>query len=253
MNHESLSSGGVSAADTMTAAEHLNELRSRLIICCLALAAGTAVSFIFIKEIIAFLTAPVGHLYFIRPAEVLLIYTKTAFISGMILSLPVFLYELWRFLRSALTAEERKCTVHLIPLVCLLFLLGTSFSFFCIVPQSLQFLAAFGGTVLQPLFSMESYVDFIFAMTLPFGLIFQIPIVMVFSVKMGWIEPSHLQGKRKYVIITALILSALITPTPDILSQLFMACPMILLYEISCFIIIRSSREKELPSKKISG
>mgnify|MGYP002239881894 FL=1 len=86
-----------SADGTMTAAEHLNEFRSRLIVCLLALTAGTAVSFFFVKEIITFLTAPAGHLYFIRPAEVILIYAKTALISGLILSLPVLLLELWRF------------------------------------------------------------------------------------------------------------------------------------------------------------
>lgn len=238
-----------SADGTMTAAEHLNEFRSRLIVCLLALTAGTAVSFFFVKEIITFLTAPAGHLYFIRPAEVILIYAKTALISGLILSLPVLLLELWRFLYPALSYSERNLAARLIPAVSALFLLGISFAFFFIIPQSLRFLTTLGGDTLQPMLSMESYLNFLFAAALPFGLISEIPVLMVVAVKARWIQPFQLRKKRKYIIMASLILSALITPTPDIFTQLLLACPMILLYEISCLAIIMTMKS---PSSHIN-
>ena len=132
------------AAD-MPLSGHLTELRKRLIYSFLAIAVGTAVSFFFIRELMAFLTAPAGQLYFARPTEVLMIYIKTAVVAGFVLASPVVFFEFWRFLLPALTDREKSWCCVFVPLSVILFLSGLAFSYFFVMPESLHFLMGFGG------------------------------------------------------------------------------------------------------------
>lgn len=216
---------------------HLSELRKRLIFSIGAVLVGTAVSLFFIENLISFLMAPAGHLYFARPAEVFVIYMKTALIAGFILASPVVFFEFWRFVLPAMTDRERTWTAVFVPLSVGLFLGGIGFSWFFVMPQSLHFLMGFGGENFTPLLSMENYLEFVILMILPFGLLFNLPLVLIALSRAGLVSGRILKKGRKFVILGAFILAAVITPTPDILTQSLLALPAIFLYELSLWII----------------
>ncbi len=226
-------------ADTaeMPVTGHLEELRKRLIYSFCAIALGTAVSFFFIKDLMAFLTAPVGQLYFARPAEVLFIYCKTAIMAGFILASPVVFFEFWRFVLPALTDRERTWTCVFVPLSVSLFLGGVCFSYFFVMPESLHFLMSFGGDDFKPLLSMENYLEFVLFMIFPFGVVCNMPLILIALAKAGLTSYKALRKGRKYVIFLSFVLAAIITPTPDVMTQCFLAVPAMVLFEMSLWVI----------------
>lgn len=216
---------------------HLAELRKRILYSLAAVLAGTVICLFFIQNLISLLTAPAGHLYFARPAEVFVIYMKTALIAGFILASPVVFFQFWRFILPAMTDREKTWTLFFVPLSVSLFLGGIAFSYFLVMPQSLHFLMAFGGENFTPLLSMESYLEFVLLMILPFGVMFNLPLLMMALALAGLVKEKTLKRGRKFVILAAFILAAVITPTPDILTQSLLALPAVFLYEISLHII----------------
>ena len=211
------------SAGEMPLTGHLSELRQRIISSLIAIGLGTAVSLFFIEELIAFLTAPAGHLYFSRPAEVFIIYMKTAVIAGFIL--------------PALTDREKSWTCIFVPLSVGLFLGGICFSYFFVMPRSVHFLIGFGGESFTPLLSMENYLEFVLLMIIPFGIVFNLPLVMIALSRAGLVHAKTLKKVRKFVILASFVIAAVITPTPDILTQSLLALPCILLYEVSLRVI----------------
>lgn len=225
------------AAGDMPLTGHLAELRKRILYSLAAVLAGTVICLFFIQNLISLLTAPAGHLYFARPAEVFVIYMKTALIAGFILASPVVFFQFWHFILPAMTDREKTWTLFFVPLSVSLFLGGIAFSYFLVMPQSLHFLMAFGGENFTPLLSMESYLEFVILMILPFGVMFNLPLLMMALALAGLVKEKTLKRGRKFVILAAFILAAVITPTPDILTQSLLALPAVFLYEISLHII----------------
>ena len=225
------------AAGDIPLTGHLAELRKRILYSLAAVLAGTVICLFFIQNLISLLTAPAGHLYFARPAEVFVIYMKTALIAGFILASPVVFFQFWRFILPAMTDREKTWTLFFVPLSVSLFLGGIAFSYFLVMPQSLHFLMAFGGENFTPLLSMESYLEFVLLMILPFGVMFNLPLLMMALALAGLVKEKTLKRGRKFVILAAFILAAVITPTPDILTQSLLALPAVFLYEISLHII----------------
>ncbi|WP_293988320.1 twin-arginine translocase subunit TatC [uncultured Megasphaera sp.] len=221
----------------MTFTDHLTELRSRLIKSAVAVALGMAVCFWNIDAIVAFLTAPAGSLYVMRPAEAFLIYMKVALWSGVLLASPVLFYQFWAFLLPAFTAQEKKMLALFVPFSVILFLGGIAFSFFIVLPAGLHFFMTFASGDVQPLWSLESYLDFAVLMVLPFGILFNLPLLLIALAEMGIVTSGQLKALRKYVIVLAFVVAAVITPTTDMVSQSLLAVPMILLYEFSLFFI----------------
>lgn len=216
---------------------HLAELRKRILYSLAAVLAGTVLCLFFIQNLISLLTAPAGHLYFARPAEVFVIYMKTALIAGFILASPVVFFQFWRFILPAMTDREKTWTLFFVPLSVSLFLGGIAFSYFLVMPQSLHFLMAFGGENFTPLLSMESYLEFVLLLILPFGVMFNLPLLMMALALAGLVKEKTLKRGRKFVILAAFILAAVITPTPDILTQSLLALPAVFFYEISLHVI----------------
>lgn len=142
------------------------------------------------------LMAPAGHLYFARPAEVFVIYKKTAVIAGFILASPVVFFQFWRFILPAMMDRERTWTVLFVPLSVALFLGGIGFSYFLVMPQSLHFLMAFGGENFTPLLSMESYLEFVLLMILPFGVMFNLPLLMMALALAGLVKEKTLKEEE---------------------------------------------------------
>ena len=215
---------------------HLSELRRRLIISIVMLAVGMILSNFWLDEIMAFLSAPAGKLYFMKPAEAFFIYFKVMLTAGAIITAPVLFYEFWAFLVPAFTTHEKRLLFFLVPTSLMLFLSGIAFSWFIVLPRGLQFFLNFSSDAVQPLLSMESYLNFVFMLVLPFGLIFN----LLGAHRLGetrLISSDMLAKKRKYIILLSFVAAAVITPTTDILSQCLLAMPMIVLLEISRLII----------------
>ena len=217
----------------MSLAEHLTELRRCLFKAGAALVAGTAVSFYYLEQIIAALTAPVGQLYYLRPAEAFMVYLKIALIAGLILASPMVLYQLYSFIRPALTLREKHYALCTIPIIIVLFLGGMVFSYYLVFPRALEFFLGFGNGHVNPLISMESYLDFMLMLVVPFGFVFNIPVVLLLLAYLKLLPVHALGIYHKHVILAAFIFAAFITPTPDIITQSLLALPMVVLYEVS--------------------
>ena len=217
----------------MSLAEHLTELRSCLVKAGAALVAGTAVSFYYLEKIIAALTAPVGQLYYLRPAEAFMVYLKIALLAGLVLAAPMVLYQLYSFARPALTLREKHYALCTIPIIIVLFLGGMLFSYYFVFPRAVEFFLGFGAERVSPLISMESYLDFMLMLVVPFGFVFNIPVVLMLLVYLKLVSAQTLNKYQKHVILAAFIVAALITPTPDIITQSLLALPMVVLYEVS--------------------
>ena len=221
----------------MTLTEHLQELRGCLIKSIAALILGTGCSVYFLQDIMDILTAAAKELYYMRPAEAFMIYMKVALLSGLILSSPFILYELYSFVRPALTLRERRFTLICIPLSLVLFITGMIFSYSFVFPRGLEFFLGFAAGKVNPLISMESYLDFMLMLVVPFGFAFNVPVVLTLLAYLNIVSAKMLMKYQRHVILVAFIIAGVITPTPDVITQTLLAVPLILLYEVSIVII----------------
>lgn len=219
--------------------DHLQEFRKRLIICLVVVAIAALACYNYVDDIIALLSGPAGKLYFMNPSEVFFTYMEIALYAGILFTLPVLLYEVWAFVAPALWPEERRAVLVILPTAVILFYVGLVFAYYLVIPAAVTFFMGFATQTLQPVFSLESYLSFILALTLPFGFIFELPLIVVFLAKIGLVTGDFLKGKRKILIVIAFIFAAVVSPTTDIFTQTMIAVPLIVLYEISLFIVCK--------------
>ena len=222
---------------SMTLIAHLTELRSRLIKCLLAVAVGSGVGYYFIDDIMHYLTVPVGKLYYMQPAEAFFTYIKIAVVVGFLLALPVIFYHVWRFFLPALTGAERLVLGIVVPVSVILFFLGLAFSFFLVFPAAIMFFKGFGNEELEALFSVNRYFEFVIMFVLPFGFVFELPLVITILGKLGFISSAFLRKYARIVIFLSFIIAAVISPTPDVFTQSMIALPMIVLYGVGYLIV----------------
>ena len=221
----------------MSLVEHLEELRERLIKSLIAVSIGSAICYFFIEEIMHYITLPAGKLYYMYPAEAFFTYLKVSIFAGFLLTMPYVFYQIWKFVLPALTLQERTIIGLVVPASVVLFMTGLAFSFFLIMPLALKFFLGFGSQELQPMLSLNRYFDFAIAFILPFGLVFELPLALIVMANLGIIGSDYLKKKRRMVIFMSFVVGAVISPTPDMFTQSMIAIPMILLYEISLFIV----------------
>ena len=221
---------------SMSLTKHLEELRTRIIRSLQAIAVGSAISYFYIEQIIEYLTKPAGKLYYMQPAEAFFTYLKVAILSGFLLALPVVFYHVWRFFLPALTRKERAVLAILVPISVLLFFLGLAFSFYLVLPIGIKFFIGFTTDNLQALFSIEKYFDFLITFVLPFGFVFELPLIMTILGKMGIVTSDFLKKYQGIVIFATFVIGAIVTP-PDVISQCMLAVPMIALYEVGYFVV----------------
>ena len=219
--------------------DHLQEFRKRLIICLVVVAIAALACYNYVDDIIALLSGPAGKLYFMNPSEVFFTYMEIALYAGILFTLPVLLYEVWAFVAPALWPEERRAVLVILPTAVILFYVGLVFAYYLVIPAAVTFFMGFATQTLQPMFSLESYLSFILALTLPFGFIFELPLIVVFLAKIGLVTGDFLKGKRKILIVIAFIFAAVVSPTTDIFTQTMIAVPLIVLYEISLFLVCK--------------
>lgn len=230
---------GITPADgaNMSLIDHLQELRRRLIIIIISVAIGSTACYFFAADLVHLITAPAGKLYYMNPAEAFFAYLRVSFFAGFLLALPIVLYQIWAFIVPALTNQERKVSVILVPTSVVLFFVGLAFSYYFVLPAGIKFFMGFATEELQPLFSLGQYLSFVISFLLPFGFIFELPLFILVLAKLGVIDSKMLVAKRKIVLVMTFVIGAVISPTPDVFSQTMIAVPMLILYEISILVV----------------
>ena len=213
---------------------HLGELRNRLLKAISAVGIGMALSYIFSDRLIVLLQQPgVSELYFLYPTEAFWTTLKVSFFSGLLLALPLVLFQLWRFVSPGLQASERRYALPFVIVGTLFFLSGLVFCYKIVLPFALKFLVGFGqARGITPLFSIGMYVDFSLKFLLVFGLIFELPLALTLLSRLGFITPQFLSRNRRYAILVNAIVAAFLTPTADIFNMTLTMLPLIVFYEL---------------------
>jgi sec-independent protein translocase protein TatC len=221
--------------------DHLEELRWRIIKSLVAVAITVGVSFAVLAQfdVIGFLARPIlpllnGHkLIFTHPTDSFSIYLNMSIILGLIVASPVVVFQAWAFLAPALHRAERRVVVPVTVGAALLFLAGVAVSWFGVMPLALQWLLAFQTASMEPMISGLEYFDFLFTMSLAFGLAFELPIVILALTVLGLVTPQLLRKYRRHAIVLCVFVGAFLTPGDLIWTTLAMAVPLYLLYELS--------------------
>ncbi len=219
----------------MSIVEHLGELRSRIVKSLVAVAVFSIASYFFSEQVVDYLSQPAGELVFLSPTEAFITYIKVSILMGLLIALPFVIYQFWKFVLPALKAREKKFFYILMPTSLVLFYAGVLFGFFIVLPLGLNFLLNFGSPELEAMISLDRYVSFLLTLLIPFGLIFQMPLILNLMIKMGLVKRKTLASMRRYVIVLIFIVGAILTP-PDIITQAFLAGPLILLFEGSLLV-----------------
>ena len=221
---------------TMSLTAHLTELRSRIINSLLAIAAGSCITYFFLDEITKFLTAPVGKLYYMQPGEAFFTYLKIDIVVGFLIALPIIFFHVWQFFLPALTKSERAVLGILVPASVILFFSGLSFSFFFILPTALKFFMGFSTNELETMFSFKNYFDFVIMFVLPFGFVFELPLVIIVLGKIGILTSEFLGKYRRIVFFLSFVVGALVT-SPDVFTQVAVAIPVMMLNEVGYLVV----------------
>ena len=217
----------------MTLFEHLAELRHRFIISGIATVLGMVIAAVFLTwPIVALLTPDGVTLQALRPTETFTVYFQIALVVGAGLAMPIILWQALLFVLPALHKHERKWVYIGVPAATVAFVIGIMFGFFVVTPTAVRFLGGFGGGVVENNWSLEYYLTFVSTFLFWVGVSFETPIVVFALVKMGVITVKQLGGLRRYALLGAFVLGAIITPTPDLFNQAIVAIPICLLYEL---------------------
>ena len=231
----------------MSFLDHLEELRWRILKSLAVVILFSIVAYLFSEHLLSFLTRPVPEdvqLIFTTPTGAFLVSIKVAIIFGILASLPVIFYQIWAFVIPGLLEKEIRLAVAVVASATLCFLLGFAFAYFIILPFGLRFLFSFQTSYLAPMPDISSYVGFAGRLFLAFGIVFELPLLSFLLSKMGLLKPAFLRSKRRYAIAVIFILAALLTP-PDVITQILLAAPLILLYEVSIWISAAVTRKRE--------
>lgn len=218
---------------------HLSELRKRLIIIAVAVIVGTCISYYYVDLLLEILLKPAGKLYYMRPTEAFFTYMKVSVVGGLVIAAPIILHQIWLFVKPALTVREKQLSNWILSVAIGLFGIGIVFSYFLVLPAAVKFFMGFATDELQPMFSIGQYMDFVLSFVLPFGFIFELPLILIILGYFNLITSRFLKTKRKIFILISFIIGAVISPTPDMFSQTMIALPMILLYETSLFVLAK--------------
>lgn len=247
--------------EKMPLTEHLSDLRKRITISLIALLIAFVIAFNYSEEIFRSIMFPLKYnlsfsvknpfisiipqeklsqttkLVFLAPAEAFWMSMKVSFVAALVLALPVIFYQLWKFISPGLLAKEKKYVLPFVISATGLFIAGALFCFFMVLPFAMGFLLTYKlGDVLMPMLSVGQYVDFCLKFILAFGAVFELPIVIIFLTRMGIVTTKTLAKNRKYAVLVAFILAAVLTPTPDVFNQTLMAIPIIVLYEVGILV-----------------
>jgi sec-independent protein translocase protein TatC len=212
---------------------HLEEMRKRIIYVLCSFLLFFIFSFIFVEHVYDWLVKDLEiKLALLGPGDILWIYFKISAIFAITLTTPLTAYHVWRFVSPALQKHERRATFILIPALFILFIIGISFGYFLVFPTVLSFMQELASDGFQQIYTTEKYFSFLISLTIPFGFLFELPVIILFLTAIGILNPRTLKKFRKIAYFVITITSVLMTP-PDFISDILVLVPLILIYELS--------------------
>jgi sec-independent protein translocase protein TatC len=233
--------------------DHLIELRSRLLWSFLALAIAFGISLYFARPIFGFLVQPLlasGQTKLIYTAifEAFFVEIKVAFFAASFFSFPVFATQLWRFVAPGLYSKEKRAFLPFLLATPVLFIIGASMAYYMAIPVALEYLLGFGGSVggveQQALPGVDNYLNFVMKFIFGFGISFLLPVLLMLLERAGIVTLEQLKSARRYAIVGAFAIAAVLTP-PDVVSQLLLAIPLCILYELALIAIWFTRRRRD--------
>tara|TARA_Y100001968_G_scaffold278441_1_gene273771 strand:- start:2944 stop:3678 length:735 start_codon:yes stop_codon:yes gene_type:complete len=235
----------------MSLIDHFEELRERVLRSLFAILIGSIFSFIFIKDIVKLLESPAKGVHFLQlaPGEFLFISIKVAGYSGLIFSLPFIIFQLLRFIFPGLTEKEKKIITPAVAGSAILFFFGLYFSLSVLIPAALKFLINYGADVVEPIWSIERYLDFVLLLMVSTGLAFQLPIIQFILGSLGLIKSKKMLSSWRSVILSASIAGAVLTPSTDPVTMILLAAAISGLFLIGVGLVAFTEKFKqETPS-----
>jgi sec-independent protein translocase protein TatC len=209
----------------MSLFDHLDELRKRLIVALAAITVTTIGSFFFINQIVSFLQVPAGKVKFIQtaPGEYFFVSFKAAAYVGILIAAPVILYQIVQFILPALSRRERRFVLPVVVASSILFGLGLTFAYYAMIPAAMNFFVSYGAGVVEQNWTIDKYFDLIFVILLSTGLVFEVPVLQVLLGVTGLVSSRQMFANWRYIILAAVVLGAVITPSTDPLTQTLLA------------------------------
>ncbi|WNF38102.1 twin-arginine translocase subunit TatC [Bacillaceae bacterium IKA-2] len=237
---------------SMNLLDHLDEFRKRIMIILAAFIVFFIASFIFVRDIYDWLVKDLEmQLTVLGPMEIIYVYLMLAGVVAIGLTIPIIIFQIWLFVKPALTKREQALSLAYIPASLLLFITGLSFGYFIVLPLVLNFLFGLGIDMFTIMFTTEKYFSFVLRMTIPFSILFEMPLVVMFLTSLGIVTPIGMRKNRKYAFFTIVVISVLISP-PDFISDVLVIIPLLFLYEVSIILSgfvyrkkIKREREQE--------
>ena len=230
---------------------HLEELRKRLIVCAITVGVGFGIAYFFAERLFQLLVLPLqtvmpedNYLIFTNLPEMFFAHLKVAFIAAIMAAAPVIFYQIWMFVAPGLLKKEKRYMLPFVVSSTILFVGGALFGYFVVFPFGFKFFIGFSSEYVKALPSVKQYFSFSIKLLFAFGVVFELPVVIFFLTKIGLVTPRLLKQKRKYSILLAFVLSAILTP-PDVITQCMMAAPLVILYEIGILVSGLAHRKKE--------
>lgn len=230
----------------LTLVGHLTELRRRIIHTGIFFIIATLVCYYYSESIVRDIInrAPNINFVFIAPAELLLSYIKLAVVGGLALSLPFIIFQIWSFISPGLKPNERKTIIVALTIGSIFFFLGVIFAYIVVMPFMIQFFIGFQIDEIRAMISFSNYLGFVIDTLLAFGLIFELPVIMIILTRFNIVTVRFFKKNRKYIILIIFIIAAIITP-PDVISQILIALPMLVLFEIGIFFSTVVEKKKD--------
>jgi sec-independent protein translocase protein TatC len=242
------------ADERMPFTSHLEELRTRLIRVLAAVGIGFLVCYSFKDWLFTVITKPLAD---VLPAKSFLIYTgmpeaffiymQIAFFASLLLTGPYCLYQIWKFISPGLLPGEKKYVMPFVLISSSLFISGVLFGYFIVLPPAFRFFVSFSSDFLKPMFSLKEYLSLSLKFLLGFGVSFQLPVFLFFMTKIGIVNSRMLSKQRRYAILLIFIVAAILTPSPDAITQTLMALPLMVLYEIG-IVVSKFAEKKSVPT-----
>lgn len=232
--------------EKMPLTQHLEELRSRLLYSILAVGVCFIICYIFKEPLFAILmqpwidSMPPGvsvKLIYTAPHEAFFTYMKVSLIGGTIMAIPVILWQIWKFIAPGLYQNEKRYMLPVIFFTSFCFVGGALFGYFVVFPAGFKFFASFASDYITPMVTTREYLTFTNRILLGFGFVFELPVFAFFLAKLGIIDAQFLKRKRKIATVLAFVVAAVLSPSPDVMSQFLMAAPLLVLYEVSIWVV----------------
>ena len=235
----------------MSFLDHLEELRSRLVKSLIALVVGFGVAWNYHEEIFHFMVGPLRDfdprlkLIATVPTETIMIYMKMSFFVGIFIAAPFLLYQVWAFISPGLYAHEKGYAIPFVLFGTVFFVSGAAFGHYVLFPVALRFLGTFGGADVQFLPRITEYYEFYSWFLLALGIVFQVPVVIFVLARIGIVTAGFLLRQFKWAVLVSFIVSAIVTPTPDVVNQTLLALPMIVLYLLGVVVAFLFGKKRQ--------